>query len=299
MLPLRKIGMASAPNALLAVVLVLGASPSRVVGEVSGTSSLQRVAPAAVVREQASASLRIPLIQYNMCSNECYQRRTASRNDLAWITAQAGAWAVSINEACFADLSHMVNAVSLSGYMVMSTVRNENAPNCPGTDKRFGNIVLYRGPYVDNERAYLSNPGRDCSQVECRTMICVAFNTYVGQSVSCSSHFERRRNEGTSNDNLSLIQQQANEYIYIASAFSGPRKYWVSGDFNLTPALVPSVYYSNAMRANYGNTVSASNPTRQLDYIFIEGTATIGNYAPYCNPAASDHCLVRGDIAVT
>lgn len=229
--------------------------------------------------------------QFNMCSanaSNCGSVGGVGARDLVhWFNNSDSAWAISLNEMCYADLVDLSNRTGKPGYMF---VARNSAANCPGTTKWFGNGILTYSPVVSGTPAALrfsdqETPNCNPSSNECRGAVCVTFGSYAGNVTACSAHME--------NSNVPVATDQAIEYRFWATQrYPGGR--WLAGDFNLTPTQVPSGYSSQYYRAPSANTSPASSPNKQIDYVWHDKAHSAFNTlrSPHCDPYYSDHCYV-------
>jgi endonuclease/exonuclease/phosphatase family metal-dependent hydrolase len=237
--------------------------------------------------------------QYNVCGAACAAPQPANAvNVAAFLYNADNALTISLNEICHFQYEQLVTATQPTGSVFV--VARANVPNCPGTDKSFGNALLVRfATGVTGSASWtLSNPGRDCSNpsTECRAMACARGTTGLTSGVpvgACTSHFIH-------NDDA-LAQQQAAEYAFAGVSVTPPQR-WLAGDFNLEPAQLPAVY-AGAVNVGCSSAQCPTNPSifpfNTIDYIFATPSSLHEPLDPACFSWASDHCFLRGRVAWT
>jgi hypothetical protein len=282
-------GRAGVILAMLVVGSVVALGPPAPGAEASADAGAD-AAPA------ASRTVSGVVQQYNICGAACAAPQpTNAVNVAAFVYNADGALTISLNEVCHFQYEQLVSATSPTG-SVFVTAR-ANVPNCPGTDKSFGNALLVRfAPGTIESRTWtLSNPGRDCSNpsTECRAMACASGLSAATSGVevgACTAHFIH------SDD--TIAQQQAAEYAFAGVSVT-PDQRWLAGDFNLEASQLPAVY-SGAVNVGcagtYCPTIPSAAPTNMIDFIFATPSSLHGPIGPACFSWASDHCLVRGRV---
>ena len=235
--------------------------------------------------------IRVGFHHYNLCSARpgCPNDQGLNAQAIAtWNWGAAGGWSLSINEACLADMVYISNGV---GQPYDPYIADTTVPACATTVPGwFGNAIIAagarRGPAVPYQFAKQETGTNNCTPGvhECRGMICIPVDTYVGPYATCSAHFE--------NNNVSVAQAQEAEYLYVLATSPATKNIdrIASGDFNLTPSQLH--YFPNAYRSvNNQNSIPASSPTTKFDYIWVNNGA-ITNFlsSRWCDAAASDHC---------
>jgi endonuclease/exonuclease/phosphatase family metal-dependent hydrolase len=247
--------------------------------------------------------------QFNVCSPHCEDENDLDREPwlnlvVDYIRADEP-WYVSLNEVCIG--SHVSNLVAASeevGWpMEPAWVVTSYFRGCPGEDKRFGNLLLYRYPAAADARdGYFDAPENDdcdegpdqAEENECRGWVCQTTDTPVGQLNACSAHLESSDTE--------IAQAQAVEYLDNSLGTGSERTYLI-GDFNLVPENIPAV-----IRDTCGIDTTTQHPTynaleepeAKIDYIWICVGSSLGEPArpPNCFddlPARerySDHCYL-------
>lgn len=273
---------------VLAVVAVTWASP--VASEAASVGQAAPAAPSAPAAEQrAQAEVSGVAQQYNICGAACAAPHPANAVAVAAFVSNAdSALSISLNEVCFSQYQDILAATGTGNGAFV--VARANVPNCPGTNKSFGNAVIVRFPISDSGGWTLSNPGRDCTNpsTECRAMVCASGVSAGGPVGSCSAHFIH------SDD--SIAQQQAAEYALIGVAVT-PERRLLAGDFNLEPNQLPAIYAGAeniTCDAAYCPTIPAAAPTRMIDFVFATPSPLQAALGPGCFDWASDHCLIRG-----
>jgi endonuclease/exonuclease/phosphatase family metal-dependent hydrolase len=231
--------------------------------------------------------------QYNICNAYrpvCTLTQTATAMDvLKYLAVADGAWMISINEICLQNFYALTEQLNTDGSMVIS---KQSEDGCGG--QAFGNAILHPGAIRRDSAAwYLSNPGRDCATMECRTMLCLKFDTYAGPMGQCTAHLGADTKEHTI--------FQAAEYIYISSAWMGTGyRFSLAGDFNLVRGDLPQAYdafvdlvagYTHPIRDENG----ARTPNKQIDFVFVQKVGSWTLKSPYCPTNASDHCHASGE----
>lgn len=233
---------------------------------------------------------------YNICGAACAAPVPTNATGLAAFGFNAdNALTISLNEVCRFQYEQLVSATSPTGSVFVTT--RANVPNCPGTDKSFGNALLVRfAPgTIEYHRQTLSNPGRDCANpsTECRGMACASGLSAPTSGVevgACTSHFIH-------NDDT-IAQHQAGEFAFIGVSVT-PEQRWLAGDFNLEPGQFPVVYAGATTigcPSTYCPTIPSVAPTNMIDYIFAPPSPLHGPLDPVCISWASDHCFLHGRI---
>ncbi|MFC7547492.1 hypothetical protein [Plantactinospora sp. GCM10030261] len=252
-------------------------------------------------RAAVSSTVTAKIHHYNICNakrDACTIEQAAVAQDvLVWLVKSDGAWFVSINESCISSFRSLANRLGAAGTFVVSRQKVTNC--CPGADplkcrpgnQEFGNALFHPGGVQQDGKAwFLPNPGKDCTdpETECRTMLCLKFNTFAGPMGQCAAHLGGR-------DEGETIDQAIRYFSNAADYMEAGRRYSIAGDFNLTPDKLPSLYDSmeNLVLGNTFPTRPA--PNRQIDYIFVQDFGTTGSKAGYCPTNASDHCYTSGD----
>jgi hypothetical protein len=241
--------------------------------------------PGGTTPAAAPSGPRTAVHHYNVCNVTCAPTRArAAMTVTRWMFETDGAATLSVNEICSDRFHKLAARLGVEGRLVVS---REDVSGCPPDlegRKRFGNAVLSAGRPADAFAALLPTQiqGIDCAddRLECRTMVCVR----TGDGGTCSSHLESGRD----------AVAQASEYLRLSTGWLGPgRRRWLAGDLNLTPDRVPAAYRTWRDVVD-GNTYSAANPIRQLDYIWLAPGGRSADAARYCVPQASDHCWTKG-----
>lgn len=252
----------------------------------------------------ANAEARVN--HYNLCldARQCQGKPENPVDLVVYFHAVDQPWSISVNEACASDIDDIEDRTGLDFAFVVGQF---NVPECPTSDRRFGNAIAlvgsarvpdeslcfeeqFAGPCPDDRS---DNPDTGYSTAICRSA--TVFNDVIA---SCSAHLEGREEASD------IAKAQALEYESWAQGEYAGRRRWLSGDLNLRRASepkVPQVYFDIYELTFYANTAFTPSPSRQLDYIWVNKAFhfRIGSPVPYCATDYSDHCFSFGYFGIT
>ena len=124
-------------------------------------------------------------------------------------------------------------------------------------------------------------------------MICRRSITFIGKNASCVSHLQ--------NGNITLAQQQANEFLWFSVVDYGSQAALLSGDFNLraNPNELPPPITA-LHQGNVGLTFhTRTGLDRRIDYLWYLFSPSVSHlWLPHCPTDASDHCFVGGSFEI-
>lgn len=288
------------PGVIIAVLVTL--TPVGLAGDSAAvkyeTVSHQSPSPAApetdmpVLNTASQSGFNIFKHHYNICSNICSSYRSTSRNLALYMFEADTAWSLSLNEACFSDVTSLVNSSGrITGYGWVTT--RSYVASCGGS---FGNAVLTIGGFVDGfnhryEDQHTGTGNCSISSAECRAMVCRKYSVFGIVTTSCSSHLQA--------NNESLAFRQANAYAFFSTLFAQNVFRYLGGDLNLTPTQLPPVYNASYIDITHGLTYhTRQGLTKKIDYIHVQNTgwSYVDIRPAYCPTNASDHCYTAGTI---
>jgi endonuclease/exonuclease/phosphatase family metal-dependent hydrolase len=244
-------------------------------------------------------AVTISMHDFNMCSKDCDPGNYLQARDLVvWMHGVEHAWALSLNEACRADMIDIVNRTGLAGGNMGYQTRDHSGCNGNTASLRdFGNSIIRSGSTLAlaERHQFPTQNDNPCDLYDedhhCRNFVCVGMSSYAGQLNVCSGHLDKNR---------SIAKTQANEYIYIVNAEFPTGGKFMMGDFNNDPSEIPTVIYNQYWRAPQALTYEATAALRdeQLDYIWHDKAHTLSQtlLSPTCDDTFSDHCYVRARI---
>jgi endonuclease/exonuclease/phosphatase family metal-dependent hydrolase len=149
--------------------------------------------------------------------------------------------------------------------------------------RRYGNVLLARGPISDVEVLKLSRPGDGEQRVAIVARVDV---DGVALTVG-ATHLSFRAGEGL--PQLELV-------LEALGRREGPRV--LLGDLNLGPEVVePAVTEAGYQLAPTGPTFPARGPRSRIDFVAVSGLEVVAASTP--QPGVSDHLPVVADIALT
>ncbi|WP_165970737.1 endonuclease/exonuclease/phosphatase family protein [Actinomadura sp. 6K520] len=309
-------GLAGVPGYAESAPPVTSGPTTRVIEAADGKPMVLEYTPANVQRPQPSASsraaalLEIPIQHYNICAgnDSCVEHpvlKNRAKNLVAFFKGTDNPWFISLNEVCRQDFEDLVTRTGSPGTMVVSLPKNTN--DCGG--EPFGSAILHPGGVkVDGIARYLPSrdEGLDCTVDECRTMLCLKLQTYIGVMTVCTTHLENEEE---------WARPQAAEYLVMATAYAAGQARVLAGDFNLLPDdlrdAVPAYFtgMQDLVAQDKGTMPTwkdhdgepetyprAATPDGHVDYIWVDRTGKPTTKAPYCptDPLASDHCYTSG-----
>lgn len=295
--------------AILALVVV--AAPSAVANdealeEASETSPLAEkslgVNASYAGTAAAAAGYNIIAHHYNLFGNKgTPSQRTEARNLALFLAEVDGAWSLSLNEACFSDVTYIAYGSARMDDRVTWTIVAKRADNC-GTYS-YGIASLSTGAW-DNElvwqyAAQVGGAGCSIDTGECRKMLCRRCNVFGIITTSCTTHLQPNDTSTST-----TARQQALDYEYLSTYWAAGTFRYLAGDFNLNAYLpvnpVPQIFYDFYRAGAVGKTWhTRTSENRRIDFIWVQngGGAFVTPRGSICQQvSASDHCYLAATM---
>jgi hypothetical protein len=230
----------------------------------------------------ASASVTVPVHEFNMCSNKC---RTSAPGDPADIVnflvavEDVRPWAIMLVEVCSPEYVEVRDYLQGLGYTPQRIITT----NVGGACGQYGNALFYLGSSVGTLKQWPLS-----TSPEPRKLACHSVSTFGGPMAHCVGH--------------SGATSHPDEMLYIMNVEYGSSRRFFGGDLNATPPALNPLWYGNSVEADGSqhwtfNTMSAT-VRRKLDYAFVTKPAVAVNPGTLCDQNWSDHCYLVGDMVL-